>query len=173
MRRASSCPSGSAAASQGPLPEYVIDPEKQPEHAPPPDPRPPEPLPAASAADETPSFIVEPPPETADEPTRESLGLPPLTEFPGVSRADDEETRPRQPRQRREASAPEGGAARRGRRPRSASEPGDMSESVDWAGLSSRLSAYSLTSAESDLPADDDAESDTAANVPEPDDADS
>ncbi|MGH3110914.1 MAG: hypothetical protein ACRDQT_08355, partial [Gaiellaceae bacterium] len=34
---------------------------------------------------------------------------------------------------------------KRGRRERSAGEPGDMSETTDWAGLSSRLSAYSLS----------------------------
>jgi hypothetical protein len=68
----------------------------------------------------------------------------PLAEFPAAAPEADTEAEepPRRTRGRRRAAPPPEPSPRRRR---SSGEPGDMSEAVDWAGLSSRLSAYSLT----------------------------
>jgi acyl-coenzyme A synthetase/AMP-(fatty) acid ligase len=146
------------AADDGPLPDYIVDPDRQtdqpakPPPAPPPEPEPePEsrqaPTPSGSAAAK-----AEP------EPSLESLGLPPLTEFPGTT-----PDRPPLKRRRRERGTAEPSERpaepdrkRRRRRTHSEGEPGDEEEGMGWMdGLSSRLSAYSLAD-ESEGATDDD-----------------
>ena len=128
----------------GPLPDYIVDPEKPSE-------RPVQPAPATEPPSDTrstpPSFIIEPEPSAeSPEPSLANLGLPPLTEFPGVNRerAPESGTREEPERLPSAQSRPEP-TKKRGRRGRSNGEPGDEPEAVDWMdGLSSRLSAYSL-----------------------------
>jgi acyl-coenzyme A synthetase/AMP-(fatty) acid ligase len=143
----------------GPLPDFIVDPEKEPDE---------QEMPKLRLSQPTPPPPAPSPTAGADEPSRESLGLPPLTEFPsfpslereekplaaGMSKpegdgevATDAEDEPEEAKRRRgRRRQVEQGRSRR--RERSTSEPGDMAESVDWAGLSSRLNAYSLSSEE-------------------------
>ena len=168
----------------GPLPDYIVDPESTPSAEGGHKPTPAGALPTFEAAGQkTPPPAAEPPHESEPaELPRASLGLPPLADYPslptipipppeGVAAvAEDQLDDDAEPAEAEEPSR--GGKSRRksaelgprGRRDRSASEPGDMSETVDWAGLSSRLSAYSLSSdaappsADADDAAEDDAE---------------
>jgi acyl-coenzyme A synthetase/AMP-(fatty) acid ligase len=133
----------------GPLPDFIIDPDQQ-----------------SDAAARSPQSVAKPE-EHADEPVLEDLGPPALTEFPslptlptagrtitkGDDRDDAERTRGPTPDRAGEESEP------RSPRGQSASDPGDLGEPVDWRGLSSRLSAYSLASDDSVQPrAEDDAD---------------
>ena len=123
----------------GPLPDYVVDPDmpRQPIE------KKPLPRPAPLLGAEAEKSVA---PEPA-EPSIVGLGLPPLAEFPSLAKgADQDDAGPdseRPPKERRPRSAPVSG--RKGRRERSAKDPGDEPEAVSWMdGLSSRLSAYSL-----------------------------
>jgi hypothetical protein len=144
----------------GPLPDFIVAPEAHADEPPKTSKfmpklrftRPSAPSPLAGSA---------PDPVSDEPPLLANLGLPPLTEFPSLPQretpaepeedAEGEEPQTQDPKRRRgRGDAP--AQSKRGRRERSAGEPGDMSESVDWAGLSSRLSAYSLST---DKPAEE------------------
>ncbi len=130
----------------GPLPDYIVDPDRgeDPPSGPVVQPDPPaETWPSAGFPEST-HAISEPP-----EPALENLGLPPLSEFPGISRDAPEAPRPQERGRAPEAKGrPAPQPKRRGRR-RKAAEPGDEVEPTTWMdGLSSRLSAYSLTGEE-------------------------
>jgi acyl-coenzyme A synthetase/AMP-(fatty) acid ligase len=140
----------------GALPDYIVDPDKQTDQparsaAPPP----PEPKQESQQAPSSPGSAAA---SAEPEPSLESLGLPPLTEFPGTT-----PDRPPLKRRRPERSAaepserpPEPDRKRRRRRTRSEGEPGDEEEGMGWMdGLSNRLSAYSLAD-ESEGATDDD-----------------
>jgi acyl-coenzyme A synthetase/AMP-(fatty) acid ligase len=133
----------------GPLPDYVIDPSLPPELRPAPPPRP-EPDPPA------PSLQV--PTSLRPEPTKsnaEAAGLyfPPVTAFP-IPRDDDGSPREAKKTSRRRPPTDAG-------KPKKSdvAEPGDEANEVSWmAGLSNRLSAYSLNEDEAappDEPPDD------------------
>ena len=139
----------------GPLPDYIVDPDKQADGtakpAPPPEPKP-EPWQAPTFPGSAAAASAVP------EPSLEGLGLPPLTEFPGVTRDRPPLKRTRPQRDPAQRDTAERGTAepaerpaepekkrRRRRTSRSAGEPGDEQEGMGWMdGLSNRLSAYSL-----------------------------
>jgi acetyl-CoA synthetase/medium-chain acyl-CoA synthetase len=117
----------------GPLPEYIVDPERPRDPVPDGRDRSPEPVGEVAPAGE---------PEP-DLPRRADLALRPVTEFPV---RDGEPSGPSegQPfgRERRPAPAP----ARKPKRERSTDDPGDEPAETGWMqGLSTRLSAYSLS----------------------------
>ncbi len=130
----------------GPLPDYVIDPSNPRPVAPPPQPPAPEPRPVVEARrlddqvdDETPSQAA-------------GLYFPPTTAFPTV-RADRDEDEPRESRR----TARPRPAAEAGKSKTEPAEPGDEVGEVGWmAGLSNRLSAYSLSEDEAAPAADPD-----------------
>ena len=167
----------------GPLPDYIVDPQERGEAEATPTPEP-EPMPTLRlGSSKMPTFVVEPPDPEPNQPPRASLGLPPLSDFPSlptlpieprVTESHGAQTREAQTREAEPGDEAEPGEAKKPRRrraaptedrkgrQRSAGEPGDMQDGVDWAGLSSRLSAYSLsTDAAADAPAADDDELDT------------
>jgi hypothetical protein len=124
----------------GPLPDYIVDPNRPPEARP----KAPEPAPAAAS---------KPSPQAAGEPEREAspsgLYFPPVTAFP-VPREDSEDDLERKrdaPKTPRRQPAPSSTKSKRGKS--GAAEPGDEADEVSWmAGLSNRLSAYSLAEEE-------------------------
>jgi len=132
----------------GPLPDYIVDPSRPLRQV-------------AKASDPTlepkplwpsPTFALPPEP---DDPPLLPLGLPPLADFPAPGKPDSEEEEPAPKSNRRTRRRPAAAPERRGRRAHSAGEPGDEQEAVDWMdGLSSRLSAYSLSDDESSTPAE-------------------
>jgi hypothetical protein len=134
----------------GPLPDYIVDPNRP---APPrPEPKPREVEPAPRAAD----------PVTASREEvsgAEAAGIyfPPVTSFPAPRDDDDESPRPepRKAPRRRPAAEPAKPKSKR-----SQEEPGDETAEPSWmAGLSNRLSAYSLAKEgqqAEDAPAEDD-----------------
>jgi acyl-coenzyme A synthetase/AMP-(fatty) acid ligase len=144
----------------GPLPDFVIDPERESDTG--------SPLPSPAVEPET----------QADEPLLENLGLPPLTEFPSIPPLPAAGHTTNEPKAQSERGDEAGGGRReaapppppRSGRDRSAGDPGDMSESVDWAGLSSRLSAYSLSSDDSPQPPPTTEDDDAAADAAEDED---
>jgi acyl-coenzyme A synthetase/AMP-(fatty) acid ligase len=142
----------------GPLPDFVIDPSLPPElrPAPPPPPAPVTPPPAPSL--QVPTSAK--PEATKSNASSAGIYFPPTTAFP-IRRDDDESPRQRtQPSRRRPAADPGKDDAGKKKRSTEPAEPGDEGTEVGWmAGLSGRLSAYSLS--------DEDAQSDVA------DDADS
>ena len=124
----------------GPLPEYVVDPDR---------PTPLEAVPPPSPVAEVPTPAPSSPVETDDDP-RAGLGITPVTEFPQVDAGAKREASGRR-RLSQPAAKPD--------TQRSLGEPGDEGEEIGWMqGLSSRLSAYSLDSDPSEAaePADDD-----------------
>ena len=149
-----------AETDDGPLPDYIVDPDNGDD--PPANPAPPKPTERKPDGWHTPTFPGSAAQASAEpEPSLEGLGLPPLADFPGVTRDSPPLKRPR--REKREAAdssvqpepAPE--KKRRRRRSRSAGEPGDEQEgNIGWMdGLSSRLDAYSLASEGEAAPAED------------------
>jgi hypothetical protein len=79
------------------------------------------------------------------------LYFPPTTAFP-IRRDDDDTPRPKRPAPRRQAAEPP-----KGKRSTEPAEPGDEGAEVGWmAGLSNRLSAYSLS--DEDVAADSEAD---------------
>jgi hypothetical protein len=144
-------------ADPGPLPDYVVDPDRQHGDQPPPKPAPVAQEPVAQGWP-SPAFPDMEPPTPEPEPSLEHLGLPPLSEFPGVTRDDSPPVRPTARQRAPEPARPAPEPKRRGRRGRSAGEPGDEQEGMGWMdGLSSRLSAYSLTNESDAPPAEEDA----------------
>jgi acyl-coenzyme A synthetase/AMP-(fatty) acid ligase len=127
----------------GPLPDFVIDPDLPPELRPAP---PPKPVPVPPAP--VPPLKV--PTSEKPEPTMSNaagLYFPPTTAFPILS--DDDSPRESKPKPRRRPPA-EGGKSRHSTQP---AEPGDEAGEVSWmAGLSNRLSAYSLSDDETPPP---------------------
>ena len=109
----------------GPLPEYVIDPERA---------TPLEPVPSPPPA-RSPSRGRTFAPSEPEDPLA-GLGIKPRTEFPQADTGGQRETG-----ERKRSSSP----AAKPDTQRSLGEPGDEGEEVGWMqGLSSRLSAYSL-----------------------------
>ena len=164
----------------GPLPEFVLEPSSEPEPAPQPEPEEEEDLgplpdyvidpaspeaarpapPAAPAPESRPIFEA---PRAETKPSEETpsqaagLNFPPVTAFPTLSadRDDDSRDTPRAPRRR---PAAEVGKPKRSSEP---AEPGDETGEVGWmAGLSNRLSAYSLSEDEPAADAGSDSDDD-------------
>jgi acyl-coenzyme A synthetase/AMP-(fatty) acid ligase len=124
----------------GPLPDYIVDPDRPPEA------KPKAPERAAAAA-------AQPVHEIAGEPEAEAspsgLYFPPVTSFPAPrdDPDDDPERKRETPKAPRRRPAPSPAKSKRGKS--GAAEPGDEAEEVSWmAGLSNRLSAYSLAEEE-------------------------
>jgi hypothetical protein len=134
----------------GPLPDFVIDPNLPPELRPPPPPRR-EPKPEIAL-----KLTVEVSPEPgadSTQPVSTELNFPSVTSF-SISGDRRVERGDRRGSGSRRAAPPETGKAKRSSQP---AEPGDEGSGTDWmAGLSNRLSAYSL--ADEDAQAQDDAE---------------
>jgi hypothetical protein len=126
----------------GPLPDYILDPDR---------PRPLEPVPAPTLQQPE---IYDPPAPEPEDPLA-GLGLKPVTEFPTVESSPE---RSAPAGRRRLGAAPRSGKVERP----SENEPGDEAEEIGWMqGLSNRLSAYSLDaepSASESSTSDDDAE---------------
>jgi acetyl-CoA synthetase len=131
----------------GPLPDYVIDPSVPPELRPS---RPAPPPPPVSA----PELALKPTVEDTPDPTKSADTVSTELNFPSVtalsiSRDDDGagDRKDRPPSSRRPGGA-DLGKAKRSSTP---AEPGDEMGEVSWmAGLSNRLSAYSLNEGEAD-----------------------
>jgi acyl-coenzyme A synthetase/AMP-(fatty) acid ligase len=122
----------------GPLPDYVIDPSLPPELRPAPPPPPPAPTPPAPSLRVPTNETPETAPSNA---AAAGIYFPPVTAFP-TPRADPDDA-PREKRPPRRRSVPDPGKAKR---KSDAADPGDESSEVSWmAGLSNRLSAYSLS----------------------------
>ena len=140
----------------GPLPDFVIDPSLPPELRPAP---PPKPVPVQPEAAIPPLKV---PTSEKPEPTMSNAAgiyFPPTTAFP-IPRDDDDDGAPRGKRAPRPRPAAELGKSKRSTGP---AEPGDEGNEVGWmAGLSNRLSAYSLS--------DDEAQSASESDAPEPPD---
>ena len=152
----------------GPLPDYIVDPNREDDGPAPPS----RAIVRAESTSETwPSAAF---PDVSDavddpepEPRIENLGLPPLSEFPGVSR-DEPTQRATPPRADRAGESPRAKEPpkRRGRKAKAA-EPGDEVEGTGWMdGLSSRLSADSLTGSEQEPDADDEPTADGTDEQP-------
>ena len=136
----------------GPLPDFVIDPSLPPELRPAP---PPPPAPAPPAAAVPPLKV---PTSEKPEPTMSNAAgvyFPPTTAFP-IPRDDDDDDAPRGgKRAPRPRPAAELGKSKRSTEP---AEPGDEGNEVSWmAGLSNRLSAYSLSDDEAQSASEPDA----------------
>jgi acetyl-CoA synthetase len=134
----------------GPLPDYVIDPNLPPELRPAPPPRP---APAAPENALKPTVEVTPDPTLGTDASSMELNFPSVASFSisgdhrtGVDRGE----RPASPR--RSAGADVGSTKKRSSQP---AEPGDEANEVGWmAGLSNRLSAYSLSEGAADTEAE-------------------
>jgi len=134
----------------GPLPDFVIDPNLPPELRPAPPPRP----------EQKPEIALKLTVEVAPDPGADStqpvsteLNFPSVTSF-SISGDRHTERGDRRGSGGRRAAPPDPGKAKRSSQP---AEPGDEGGGTDWmAGLSNRLSAYSL--ADEDAQAQDDAE---------------
>jgi acyl-coenzyme A synthetase/AMP-(fatty) acid ligase len=124
----------------GPLPDYVVDPTRPPESRPSHD--------HLRPAAEAPRTFLEVAPDTGSGDPPSGLYFPPVTSFPTPREDADEGDHGREPpRPSRRRPAPETGKTKRGKS--GAAEPGDEAEEVSWmAGLSNRLSAYSLAEEE-------------------------
>jgi acetyl-CoA synthetase len=133
----------------GPLPDYVIDPSLPPELRPAPPPRP-APAPPEVALKLTVEVTTDP--SSDSEPASTELNFPSVTAF---SISGDRTTVDRGDRQaspRRPSGADIGTAKKRASQP---AEPGDETNEVGWmAGLSNRLSAYSLSEEEAQTEAE-------------------
>ncbi len=122
----------------GPLPDYVVDPAAPPRERvePTPIPRP------------APLLGIDPEEDVEPDPAQPLIaGMPSLPDIQSlVKESGQDGAEPdseRTSKERRPRSAPV--SSRKGRRERSAKDPGDEPEAVSWMdGLSSRLSAYSL-----------------------------
>jgi acyl-coenzyme A synthetase/AMP-(fatty) acid ligase len=132
----------------GPLPDYVIDPSLPPELRPAPPPRRPPAAPAPS---------LQRPVETTPEPkpssdTSTGLNFPSVTEFSiGGEQRTTVDRGERHASPRRPSAGDVGATKKRSSQP---AEPGDEAVEVNWmAGLSNRLSAYSLSEGEADTEA--------------------
>ena len=124
----------------GPLPDYIVDPDRPPEA------RPKAPERAAAAASQTLHEIAG---EPETEASSSGLYFPPVTSFPAPrdDPDDDAERKRETPKAPRRRPAPSPTKSKRGKS--GAAEPGDEAEEVSWmAGLSNRLSAYSLAEEE-------------------------
>jgi hypothetical protein len=130
----------------GPLPDYIVDPNRPPEAWPK--------APERAAAAASKPFL-----EVASEPESEApppgLSFPPVTSFPAPrDDPDDAERRRDAPKAPRRRPVADPGKSKRGKS--GEAEPGDEAEEVSWmAGLSNRLSAYSLAEEEADADATD------------------
>jgi hypothetical protein len=124
----------------GPLPDYVVDPNRPPEAKL----KAPEPAPAAAPK---PSLHASGEPEREASPS--GLYFPPAASFPAPrddpdDDADRKRDAPKTPRRRPAPSQPKSKRGKSG-----PAEPGGEAEEVSWmAGLSNRLSAYSLAEEE-------------------------
>jgi hypothetical protein len=129
----------------GPLPDFVVDPTLPPELRPPPPPPRQEP----EAPPSPPPLKV--PTSAKPEPTMSNaaaagLYFPPTVAFPVPREDDDEPREKRAPRRRPTAES------KNKKRSTPPAEPGDEGAEVGWmAGLSNRLSAYSLSDDDADV----------------------
>jgi hypothetical protein len=137
----------------GPLPDYVIDPSIPPELRRP-APEPPKVVPPPPPPEVTPT-----PTPPADSTLSSAAGVyfPPTTAFP-TPRDDNSDSGDasdgKRPSRRRPPA--QGGKSKRSTQP---AEPGDEATEVSWmAGLSNRLSAYSLSDDETDEATDEPAD---------------
>ena len=139
----------------GPLPDYVIDPTRPRPFTPPAPPRAVvKPVPPVELA-------PEPPVDESSSASAAGLYFPPTTAFPIPRPDSDDDEAPREPRR-----APRRRASAEPAKPRSTepAEPGDEGTEVSWmAGLSNRLSAYSLADEGAAEPAESDADADDGA----------
>jgi acyl-coenzyme A synthetase/AMP-(fatty) acid ligase len=120
----------------GPLPDYVIDPSLPPELRPAPPPPPREPPPPQPSVQVPTSAEPE---ATTSNAASAGLYFPPVTAFPTPRDEEDEPRQEKRPTRRRPPT--DAVKAKRSE----AAEPGDEGHEVSWmAGLSNRLSAYSL-----------------------------
>ena len=144
----------------GPLPDFVIDPDLPPELRPEP---PPKPVPVTPP----PPTALQVPTSARPEPTMSNAAaagiyFPPTTAFP-VRRDDDDGTE-REKRTPRRRPTAEQNKSKRSSEP---AEPGDEGAEAGWmAGLSNRLSAYSLADEDAE-PEDEPGASDTSDDSPE------
>lgn len=125
----------------GPLPDYIVDPNRPPEAK---SPAPEHPAPLAPA---TPFFEA----PSKPEPEASSTGpnFPPVASFPTPRDDPDENAERRRdaPKAPRRRPAADSGTPKRSKS--GAAEPGDEAEEISWMkGLSNRLSAYSLAEKE-------------------------
>jgi hypothetical protein len=139
-------PQPEAEEDLGPLPDYIVDPNR------PPNPTLPEPEWAAPLPSEPAVPAPKPPVDAAEKPdagNSSGLNFPPATSFPTLRSEEDGETEFGRDANRTPRGRPAAGSGRP-KRPRSReAEPGDESDEVSWmAGLSNRLSAYSLAGEE-------------------------
>ncbi|HEU5489515.1 MAG TPA: AMP-binding protein [Gaiellaceae bacterium] len=135
----------------GPLPDYVIDPSNPRPVAPAPPPPTPEPRPVVEARR---------PDDQVDETPSQAAGIyfPPVTAFPTLPADRDED----EPRESRRTARPRP-AAESGKSKTEPAEPGDEVGEVGWmAGLSNRLSAYSLSEDDAAPAADPDDDDETS-----------
>jgi acyl-coenzyme A synthetase/AMP-(fatty) acid ligase len=129
----------------GPLPDFVIDPDLPPELRPEPPPKPVPVMPPPPAALRVPTSAK--PEPTMSNASAAGIYFPPTTAFP-IPREDDNDGPVREKRAPRRRPAADANKSKRSSEP---AEPGDEGAEAGWmAGLSNRLSAYSL--------ADEDAE---------------
>ena len=141
----------------GPLPDFVIDPDLPPELRPEPPPNPVPVTPPPPAALQVPTS--EKPEPTMSNASAAGIYFPPTTAFP-IRRDDDGDDGPvREKRAPRHRPAADLNEPKRSSEP---AEPGDEAAEAGWmAGLSNRLSAYSL--------ADEGAEPEGEPDAGEPD----
>jgi acyl-coenzyme A synthetase/AMP-(fatty) acid ligase len=125
----------------GPLPDFVIDPDLPPELRPEPPPKPVPVTPPPPAALQVPTS--ERPEPTMSNASAAGIYFPPTTAFPIRRDDDDNDGRVREKRAPRHRPAADANKSKRSSEP---AEPGDEGAEAGWmAGLSNRLSAYSLS----------------------------
>ena len=143
----------------GPLPDFVIDPDLPPELRPEPPPKPVPVTPPPPAALQVPTSAK--PEPTMSNASAAGIYFPPTTAFP-IPRDDNDDGPAREKRAPRRRPAADGNKSKRSSAP---AEPGDEGAEAGWmAGLSNRLSAYSLADEDAepeDEPAAGDASDDT------------
>lgn len=143
----------------GPLPDFVIDPDLPPELRPEPPPKPVPVTPPPPAALQVPTSAK--PEPTMSNASAAGIYFPPTTAFP-IPRDDNDDGPAREKRAPRRRPAADVNKSKRSSAP---AEPGDEGAEAGWmAGLSNRLSAYSLADEDAepeDEPAAGDASDDT------------
>jgi hypothetical protein len=123
----------------GPLPDFVIDPDLPPELRPEPPPKPVPVTPPPPASLQVPTSAK--PEPTMSNASAAGIYFPPTTAFPIRRDDDDGPVREKRPPRRRPT-----GDASKPKRSSAPAEPGDEKPEAGWmAGLSNRLSAYSLS----------------------------
>jgi acyl-coenzyme A synthetase/AMP-(fatty) acid ligase len=144
----------------GPLPDFVIDPDLPPELRPEPPQKPVPVTPPPPTALQVPTS--ERPEPTMSNASAAGIYFPPTTAFP--VRRDDDDGAAREKRAPRRRPAADQNKSKRSSEP---AEPGDEGAEAGWmAGLSNRLSAYSLADEDAE-PEDEPGVSDTSDDTAE------